>query len=48
MRGPCVYGRESDVYTWQNNYLNNSEPKVGEGCVFPAYTGARQTIYMGK
>ena len=24
MRVPRVYGSASDVYTWQNNYLNNS------------------------
>ena len=47
MRIPRVYGRASDVYTWQNNYLNNSLLEVGRGCEFHAYTGASQTL-IGK
>ena len=29
MRAPHVYGSASDLYTWKNNYLNNTEPEVG-------------------
>ena len=42
-RNTLVSGSASEVYTRQNNYLNNSEPQVGEGYEFHGYTGARQT-----
>ena len=48
MRVPRVYESAPNVYTWQNNYLNNSEPRVGGGCELHAYTGARQTFIHGK
>ena len=47
MRAPAVYWSSSDV-SRPNNYLNNSESKVGGGgCDFHSYTGARQTV-IGK
>ena len=48
MRVPHVYGRASDVYAWQNNYLNNSKPKIGGGSKFYAYTIAGQTFIHSK
>ena len=30
------------IYTWHNNYLNNSKYQVGGGCEFHMYPGARQ------
>ena len=49
MCGPRVYESASDVYTWQNNFLNNSETKVGGGCEFHAYTSANSDVYtLGK
>ena len=48
MRVPRVYESAPDVYTWQNNYLSNSEPRVGEGSEFHAYTGARNTFIYGE
>ena len=48
MRVPRVYGSTSDLYVWQNNYLENSYPQVGGGCEFHAYTGARQMCIVGK
>ena len=47
MRVPCVYGSTSDVYAWQNNYLNNSLSQGDGGGQFHATTGARQT-YMRR
>ena len=44
MRGMRVLrgsGSASDVYTWQNNYLNNFQPQVGEGCEVRVYIGER-------
>ena len=43
MRVPRVYRSETYVYR-QNNYLNNSEHQVGEGCEFHAYAGERWTF----
>ena len=48
MRVPPVYGSTSDLYTWQNNFLNNSRPEVGGECEFHAYTGVRHTFIHGK
>ena len=48
MRVLRVYLSASDVYTWQNNFLNNSKQQVGEGCDFFTYTGVRQTCIVGK
>ena len=48
MRGPRVYGSALDEYRCQNNYLNNSYPKIGGGCEFHAYTGARLAFIHGK
>ena len=45
---PSVHGSASDVYTWQNNYLNNFYLQVGAGSEFPAYTGVPQTLIYGK
>ena len=45
---PSVYGSALDVYTWQNNYLNNFYLQVGAGSEFHAYTGACQTCVYGK
>ena len=43
-----VYGSALDVYTGQNNYINNSLPQVGGGCEIQAYTGIRQMSIHGK
>ena len=42
----CIRERVRRLYM-VNNYLNNSQPQVGEGCEFHAYTRARQTL-IGK
>ena len=44
----CIYGNQLDAYTWQNNYLNNSEPQIGRACQFHTYTGARQAFMHAK
>ena len=48
MRVPRVYGCASDVYTWQNNCLNISEPQAGGGWDFQAHTGGRQMCIHGE
>ena len=48
MRGPRVYGTETDVYTWHNNYLNDSKIQVAGGCEVRVYMGARQTCIHDK
>ena len=48
MRVPRVYGNALDVYTWQNNYLNNSLIQVAGGSKIYVYIGARQTCKHDK
>ena len=48
MRVPRVYESAPDVYTLQNNYLSNSEHRVGAGCELHQYTGVRQRFNMAK
>ena len=48
MRVPCKYGSALDMYTWQNNYLNNFCTHVGGACEFHAYPGERQTYINSK
>ena len=47
MGAPRVYGSPSEVWTWQNNYFNNSYPQVGGEGELYAYAGARQTFILG-
>ena len=48
MRVLPVYRSGLDVYTWQINYLNKSQPQVGGRCEFHPCMGARQTCTQGK
>ena len=45
MRVPRVAGNTSNVYTWQNYYLNNSEPEVGGRFEIHAYRRVVRRVY---